>query len=78
MQLRMTASLVALLVLAIFACSEGGSVDGALAQAGTDAPPVRAAPPSAGPCRLTLGWEPQEPYEYRSVERRRSRDSTSS
>jgi len=62
------ASLAALLVLATFACSEGGSVDGAAAQAQTGAAPARPAAPPPGPCRLTLGWEPKEPYEYRSVD----------
>jgi polar amino acid transport system substrate-binding protein len=70
MHLRAPASLVALLVLAIIACGEGGSVDGAIAQAQpqTGGPAARSAAPAAGPCRLTLGWEPKEPYEYRSVE----------
>ena len=62
------ASVVALLVLATIACSEGGGVDDGVAQAQTRTAPARPAAPPAGPCRLTLGWEPKEPYEYRSVD----------
>jgi polar amino acid transport system substrate-binding protein len=60
--------LVTLLALATIACSEGGSADGAVAQAQTGGQAARPATPPARPCRLTLGWEPKEPYEYRSVD----------
>jgi polar amino acid transport system substrate-binding protein len=62
--LRSLPSLVALLMFATTACSEGGSADRVVAQAQTTVP---AAAPE-GPCRLTLGWDPAEPYQYRNAE----------
>src|SRR5262245_21316825 len=64
MQLRSFALLVILLLCATVACSEGGTA-GQTAQAVT---PAVAAPAPAGPCRLTLGWDPAEPFQYRSAE----------
>jgi polar amino acid transport system substrate-binding protein len=57
------APLLSLLLLASTACSEGGDAGGA--------PPAASptpSPTSAGPCRLTYGWDPLEPYEYRNAD----------
>jgi polar amino acid transport system substrate-binding protein len=64
---RSLASLVTPLVCAIIACSEGGGGSRAVAQPEPGATAAAAAAPS-GPCRLTVGWEPFEPYQYRGAD----------
>lgn len=64
---RPLASLLTPLVCAIIACSEGGGGSRAVAQAETGAN-AASAPAPAGPCRLTVGWEPFEPYQYRGAD----------
>lgn len=58
------APVLLLLLLASAACSEGGGAGGAQPAAAA----MPSAPEPAGPCRLTYGWDPLEPYEYRSAD----------
>jgi polar amino acid transport system substrate-binding protein len=68
MPLRSVASLVTTLLCAAVACSESGSADRGVAQSETSATSAASAATPAGPCRLKLGWDPFEPYQYRNAE----------
>jgi len=68
MQLRSIASLVTMLLCAAVACSEGGSAGRAVAQPEAGATPAASTAAPAGLCRLKLGWDPFEPYQYRNAE----------
>jgi polar amino acid transport system substrate-binding protein len=67
MQLRSFASLVTLILIASVACSEGGSAGRDVAQPEAGATPAASAATPPGPCRLKLGWDPFEPYQYRNA-----------
>jgi polar amino acid transport system substrate-binding protein len=66
MHARSLASLVTLLC-AVIACTKGGGGSRAVAQGETGSAPAEAPTPT-GPCRLTVGWEPFQPYQFRGAE----------
>ena len=66
MHARSLASLVTLLC-AVIACTKSGGGSRAVAQDETGSAPAQATAP-AGPCRLTVGWEPFQPYQFLGTE----------